>query len=175
MTRHVPRRWTAPVTGRPVLVGVEPAQESHVVQEAAALARALGTGLVCLWVDGAHVVAEHEPDGTLDLVPTDSDRDEPDDQVPDDALVARLAEHLDPTGVPWLFVYATGEPVHGLREVAEAYDARLIAVGARRHGLGPWVNELIGGSIAGRLAHTQERPVLVVPAPRPGRPVGPGA
>lgn len=163
MTRYVPRPWSAPTSGQPVVVGVEPAQDPWVVREAASIAKSIGVGLVCAWIDPTHVVAEHEPDGSLDLVPVDSDRDEDADEAPDEALAARLAVTLEPTEVPWRFVYATGEAAHGLREVADECDARLIAVGTHRRGLGFWMNQLIGGSVAGRLAHTQHRPVLVIP------------
>ena len=65
MTRSFPRPWSTPSPARPVLVGIEPGQSPRVVDEAAILAGALGTGLVCVWVDPAHLVAEREPDGSL--------------------------------------------------------------------------------------------------------------
>jgi nucleotide-binding universal stress UspA family protein len=164
MTRSVPRPWSAPVTGRPVLVGVEPAQSDRVVAEAADLARSLGTGLVCVWVDAAHLVAEREADGSVDLVPVDSDHDEDGEGSPDDAVAAHLAASLGPTGVPWRFVYATGEAARGLAAVADEHDARIIVVGTHRAGLAHWMSQVVSGSVAGRLAHTQHRPVLLVPA-----------
>ena len=39
----------------------------------------------------------------------------------------------------------------------------MIVVGSRRAGLGGWMNHLVGGSTAGRLAHTQPIPVTIVP------------
>ena len=41
--------------------------------------------------------------------------------------------------------------------------AWMIALGTRRAGLGGWMNHLVGGSTAGRLAHTQPVPVTIVP------------
>ncbi len=174
MTRAVSHPWSAPAAGRPVVVGVEPSQDPWVVREAASIARSLGVGLVAAWIDPTHMVAEREPDGSLDLVPVDSDRDEEGDEAPDDALFRRLAATLDPTGVPWRFVYATGEPARGLRAVADEADAVLVAVGTRRPGFGFWMNQLVGGSVAGRLAHLQHRPVLLIPA-RPHGAADPGA
>ena len=168
VTRSISRPWSAPVSGRPVVVGVEPSQSDRVIEEAAGLARSLGTGLVCVWVDPAHLVAEREPDGSIDLLPVDSDHDERDDGSPDDAVAARLAARLGPTGLPWRFVYATGEAARGLRAAADEHDARMIVVGTHRTGLAHWMNQVIGGSVAGRLAHTQPRPVLLVPAPSHG-------
>ena len=165
MTRSIPRPWSAPAPARPLLVGVEPSQSGRVVDEAADLAKSLGTGLVCVWVDAAHLVAEREADGSVDLVTVDSDHDEDDEESPDDAIAARLAARLDSTGVPWRFVYATGEAARGLKSVADEHDARLIVVGAHRAGLAHWMSQVISGSVAGRLAHTQHRPVLLVPAP----------
>ena len=170
VTRSLSRPWSAPVTGRPVLVGVEPSQPDRVVEEAAALAKSLGTGLVCVWVDPAHLVAEREPDGSLDLVPVDSDHDEEPDEALDAAVAARLATCLGPTGVPWRFVYSTGEAARGLKAAADEHDARMIVVGTHRPGLAHWMNQVISGSVAGRLAHTQSRPVLLVPAPAHGAP-----
>ena len=168
VTRSLSRPWSAPTSGRPVLVGVEPSQPDRVVQEAAALAQSLGTGLVCVWVDASHLVAEREADGSLDLVPVDSDHDEESDESPDEAVAARLAACLAPTGVPWRFVYATGEATRGLAAAADEHDARMIVVGTHRPGLAHWMNQVVAGSVAGRLAHTQPRPVLLVPAPAHG-------
>jgi nucleotide-binding universal stress UspA family protein len=159
-----------------VLVGIEPGQSPRVVDEAAALAGSLHAGLVCVWVDPAHLVAEREPDGSVDLLPVDPDRDDRDDESPDDAIAAVLAARLGPTGVPWRFVYATGEAARGLALVADEHDARMIVVGTHRPGLMHWMNQLVSGSVAGRLAHTQRRPVLLVPAPPHGAaPAGPVA
>ena len=168
MSHSFPHPWSAPAPAHPLLVGVEPGQSPRVVEEAAALAKSLGTGLVCVWVDPAHLVAEREPDESVDLVPVDPDHDEGDDEAPDDAIAARLAARLDPTGVPWRFVYATGEAARGLASVADQHDARMIVVGTHRPGLVHWMNQVVSGSIAGRLARTQRRPVLLVPAPPHG-------
>ncbi len=166
MTRSVPRPWSGPCTGRPVVVGVAPGQPPYVVDAAARLAANLGTGLVCAWVDETHVVVEREPDGALDLLPVDPDADEAAREAPDDELVAWLAGLLEPLGVPWRYVYVTGEAARGLAHVADEHAASFIVVGVRRPGLASWMNQLVGGSVGGHLAHSQARPVVLVPAPR---------
>jgi nucleotide-binding universal stress UspA family protein len=165
VSHFVPRPWSAPCPGRPVVLGDEPDQNPSIVTAAAHLAQAAGTGLVCVWVDSSHVLVEREADGSLDLTPVDPDRDEESDEPPDGNLAERLAGLLDPIGLPWRYVYAVGETSRGLSVVADGHDALLIAVGTRRPGFGGWMNELIGGSVAGHLAHTQHRPVVMVPPP----------
>lgn len=66
-------------------------------------------------------------------------------------------------GVGLICVYTVGETARALAAVAAQHDARLVAVGPRRPGLVGWMDEAVGGSVAGRLAHTQHRPVLIVP------------
>jgi len=164
MSRTRPRPWSGPVPERPVVVGVQPGQDPAVVRQAAGFARTLGTGLVCVWVDPSQVVVTLEADGTWDTTPMDPDRDdEPDGSPAEAALFARLDDLLAGGDVPWRFEYAAGETARGLHAAAEAHDAPLIAVGTRRPGFGGWMTEVVGGSVAGRLAHTQDRPVLVIP------------
>ena len=138
MTRSAPRPWSGPHSGHPVVVGVEPGQPPHVVAAAARLAAGLRTGLVCAWVDPTHVVVDREPGGALDLMPVDPDADETARDAPDDELVALLAGLLEPLGVPWRYVYVTGEVARGLAHVADEHDASLIVVGVRRPGEIGW-------------------------------------
>ena len=164
MSRTRPRPWSGPEPARPVVVGVQPHQDATVVEQAAALARALGTGLVCVWVDPTQVVVGQEPDGTWDTTPLDPDRDDDlDGSQAEPALFAHVEALLAGSGISWRFVYTTGETARGLHAAAESHDAALIAVGTRRPGFGGWMTEVVGGSVAGRLAHTQDRPVLVIP------------
>jgi nucleotide-binding universal stress UspA family protein len=152
------------VPERPVVLGVQPDQDPTVVEQAIGIARALGTGLVCVWVDPSQVVVTLEADGTWDTTPVDPDRDDDLDGSPvEAALFAHVEEQLAGAGLPWRFEYAAGETARGLHAAAEAHDATLIAVGTRRPGFGGWMTEVVGGSVAGRLAHTQDRPVLVIP------------
>ena len=163
-TAHA-RPWHGSAPAQVVVVGIHPEQDLRVLAAASDLAQRLGTGLVGVWVDPSRVVVGHEPDGSLDLTPLDPDGDDVLGQVPAaDDLEARLAQHVPPT-VPWRFVYTAGEVAPALAAVAGEYDGELVVVGSRRPGLAGWMNEAIGGSVAGRLAHTQPLPVVVVPLP----------
>jgi nucleotide-binding universal stress UspA family protein len=129
----------------------------------------MGVGLICVWVDASHVYVDVEPDGTLDATPLDPDQDDQGAIGAEEDLERRLEKELADVEVPWLFVFTVGETVRALAAVADEHDARLIAVGPRQPGLAGWMNQLVGGSVAGRLAHTQHRPVLIIPpAPRVG-------
>ena len=81
------------------------------------------------------------------------------DQFAERGSVEFLSEYAG----PWRFVYTVGEATHVLAAAAREHDAWMIAVGSRRSGLGGWMNHLVGGSTAGRLAHTQSIPVTIVP------------
>ena len=156
--------------GRPIIVGVVPGHRPLVVREAGGLAQLIGVGLICVWADASRLSVGEASDGAFDTTPLDPDQD--DDGTMSDAeaeMDRRLGLDLTGIEIPWLFVYTVGETARALTTVAVRHDARLIAVGGRRPGLAGWMNELVGGSVAGRLAHTQRRPVLVIPAaPRPG-------
>jgi nucleotide-binding universal stress UspA family protein len=171
MSRSQPHHWHggAGPHGRPVLVGVVPGQSPRVLLEAADMARSMATGLICVWADASQVYVDVEPDGTLDATRLDPDQDDEGVIGAEEDLERQLEQELADVEVPWLFVFAVGETVRALAAVAAEHDARLIAVGPRQPGLAGWMNQLVGGSVAGHLAHTQHRPVLIVPpAPRVG-------
>ncbi|GEL99257.1 universal stress protein [Cellulomonas terrae] len=174
MTRSAPHPWHGtPVPGTPtVVVGVLPRQSPTVVLGAAALARAMGASLVCVWADPARTLVAEEPDGTLVTTPLDPDHaDRLDgDGVAETAMAEQLAAHLEGSGVTWRFVYTVGEASRALARVARETGAAQIVIGSRRPGVGGWMNHLIGGSTAGRLAHTQPFPVTIVPVSPEGAP-----
>ena len=72
-------------------------------------------------------------------------------------IAARLAARLGPTGLPWRFVYTTGEAARGLSLVADEHDARMIVVGTHRPGLMHWMNQLVSGSVAGAVRFSRRR------------------
>ncbi|PJJ53958.1 universal stress protein family protein [Mumia flava] len=162
-----PHPWSDGPRSRPVVLGVDHDQNPVVVRAAARISAAMRTGLVCVWVDGSRTIVSDEPGA---LITTPLDPDETDEAVvaAERAMIERLSPLLVDAGVSWQLRYVVGEVVHGLAAVAEEVDACVIAVGTRRPGISGWMNELIGGSVAGRLAHSQLRPVLVVPQRRPG-------
>ena len=166
MARSAPHAWHGtPVEGaRAVVVGVIPGQAAHVVRGAAELAGRLGANLVCVWSDTSRTVVGTEHDGSLVTTPLDPDHVDASDEVTADAeLAAEVAEHLSGYAGPWRFVYTVGAATQVLAAAAREHDAWMIAVGSRRPGLGGWMNHLVGGSTAGRLAHTQPVPVTIVP------------
>ena len=166
MARTAPHPWHGtPVEGaRSVVVGVIPGQTARVVVGAADIARALGANLVCVWSDTARTLVGTRDDGSLETTPLDPDHVDASDEVSaDDELAAEVAEHLAAYAGPWRFVYTVGDPTHALARAGREHDAWMIAVGSRRVGLGGWMNHLVGGSTAGRLAHQQPLPVTIVP------------
>jgi len=166
MVRSAPHPWHGtPIDGaRSVVVGVIPGQSPAVVRGAAALAGALGAHLVCVWADAARTLVSQGPDGTLVTTPLDPDHaDHSEDEVTADAeLAAEVAANLAGVDVPWRFVYTAGEATRALARAGRDHDACMIAVGNRRPGLGGWMNHLVGGSVAGRLSHTQPLPVTII-------------
>lgn len=171
MTTSLPHVWHgthhpgAPV----VVVGVTPGQPPAVVQVAADLAARMSADLVCVWADPSRVAVGRDEDGALRTVPLDPDAVDDDALVPEEERTLDELEHaLAGRTLAWRFVYAVGEPARALDEAARDTDALLIAVGPRRPGLSGWMDRLVGGTVAGHLAHTQHRPVLVIPpAARP--------
>ena len=166
MTRSTPHPWRGDhVPGSPtVVVGVMPGHRSSVVRVAAGLARRMQAELVCVWADAGRVLVAEDPDGTLHTAPLDPDAVDDGEQVAEEHELARdLAATLDGAGVAWRFVYTVGEASHALRDVARHQHAVMIAVGPRRPGLAGWMNHVVGGTVAGRLAHTQHLPVVVIP------------
>ncbi|MDM7831127.1 universal stress protein [Cellulomonas edaphi] len=158
------RGWSGPTPAEVVVVGVHAGQDARVVDSAADLAARLGAGLVAVWVDPGHMVVGREADGTLDLTPVDPDDDDVLGQIEAaDELAERIGRHLAGAGTTWRFVYAAGEVASELARVSAQHPTVYVVVGSRRPGLTGWVNEAIGGSVAGRLAHTQPVPVVVVP------------
>lgn len=158
-----PSNWPTPAPDRIVVVGVDGEQRANVVTQAAAMAATMQAGLICAWVDATQVIYGASLDGTRLITPLDPD------QAADtsDALRGRVYRHivdeLADVDVPWRFEHTVGDIATGLTEVSEAWNATVIAVGGRRPGFSGWMSEVIGGSIAGHLIHTQHRPVLVIP------------
>lgn len=152
-----------------VLAGVHPGQSPAVVREAARMAGALGLPLVCAYSDPARFPLAQSPDGSVTSAPVDPD-------FMDDAgasfpvhLAAELALLLDGAlprdadGVPgWRTVLLAGDPADALARCAETVNAAMIVVGTHGASQAP-LREILGRSVAARLARRQQRPVHVVP------------
>lgn len=152
-----------------VLAGVHPGQSPAVVREAARMAAALGLTLVCAYSDPARFPLAQSPDGSFTSAPVDPD-------FPDDAgatfpghLATELAQLIGqalPTlanGRPgWRTVLLAGDPADALVRCAEAVAAAMIVVGTHGASQAP-LREILGRSVAARLARRQLRPVHVVP------------
>jgi nucleotide-binding universal stress UspA family protein len=54
-----------------------------------------------------------------------------------------------------------------MKHLADQVDARLLVVGTRKRGIGESIREFFTGSVAARLAHRQQRPILVIPLGEP--------
>ena len=162
ITRDHP--WVGEPQENPLVVGIEADQDPRVLDRARELAEKLDTGMLCVWVDPGHVVAAAEMAGA-GTVPVAPDRAEADTTEVESTLIEHVHRQLTGRAVSWRFVYTAGEVARGLSLVAREYQAPMMVVGSRRPGFAGWMNELIGGSVGGHLAHTQDIPVLVVPLP----------
>ncbi|WP_158580684.1 universal stress protein [Cellulomonas rhizosphaerae] len=157
------RAWSGAVPDEVVVVGVHPEQDVRVLAAAAGLATRVGAGLVCVWVDPTRRTVRRDDDGTLEMTPLDPDDEDAEQDAEADEISNRIGRRLAGSGPAWRFVVAAGEIASELAAVSERYPTSYVVVGSRRPGLTGWMNEAIGGSVAGRLAHTQPHPVVVVP------------
>ncbi|MDQ4501181.1 universal stress protein [Sinomonas sp. ASV322] len=153
---YTPRRLSGPI-----VVGVVPGQGLAVVHRAVDLAHGLGVDLVFAYADPTSI-QEAEPAGRVAVVPIDSDADDDDAQVRSE-LTDVLRTELADAGVEWRLVVPTGDPAHALAALADELGASAIVVGAREGGLAHRLEERLAGSVAARLSHQQDRPVVVVP------------
>lgn len=149
----------------PVVAGVHSGQHRVVVQEAAALAAELGRELLCAMVAADSYLEEWDPadrrdQGSLHPAGLDSD-----DHALALALAGSIGDALGPDAPEWTLRVLAGDPRHALARLGTEVDARLIVVGAHPHGFGHAVEGLLSGSVATRLAHDQQRPVVVIPVP----------
>ncbi len=144
----------------PILVGVMPGQQPVVVEQAVQVAAGAGLPLVCAYADAT----VYPVDGTTGgpAAPIDPDGVEGAQGMPE-SLTASIAEQLDGWDVAWSIVPLAGEPAHALAREAASIGASMIVVGTREHKLTAALKELTAGSVARRLFHRQDVPVLVVP------------
>jgi nucleotide-binding universal stress UspA family protein len=144
-----------------VIVGMQPDQSAHVLDEAARYAKLLGVPLVVAHVDVTRFVTYEDPDGYVHSAPIDLNIEAGAAEF--EAVQAAAAESLQGSGLNWTARQLVGDPALAIKQLANKLDAQLIVVGTRKRGLGESIREFFTGSVAARLAHRQHRPVLVVP------------
>ncbi|MEU4360817.1 universal stress protein [Promicromonospora sp. NPDC023987] len=149
------------MTVRSVVVGVDH-KHPDLARRAASLVQALGGSLielVCVWVDETAVSDSRGFTVSVD----------PDIAVSSDAygadVLAGLNRAMADVGLPWCALRGAGDPAAELVRVADEVGAAMIVVGSRRPGLRSWATNVVGGTVAGRLIHSQPRPVVVLPEP----------
>ena len=148
-----------------VIVGVIPEQSTRVLKEAARYARLFGVPLLIAHVDVTRFVTYEDPDGYVHSAPIDMNLT---GGAADLAAVTTTATGvLDGSGITWSVRQLVGDPALAIKHLADDVDARLIVVGTRRRGIGESIREFFTGSVAARLAHRQQRPILVVPLGEP--------
>jgi nucleotide-binding universal stress UspA family protein len=153
---------TAPGSGA-VLVGVVPQVSGRVLDVAAEYARLHATGLVVAYVDVTRFVTYQDPDGTTHSTAIDVNLAAAEDDL--QSVRATAEARFAATDLEWEVSSLVGDPASALSRLADTVSAPLIVVGTRHRGLGESIREFFTGSVAARLTHRQQRPVLVVPAP----------
>lgn len=155
-------------SGGPIVVGVHPKQATAVVAEAARLADAFGRELVCAWITDDSYLTEWDRPTVRDaasLHPGDLDAD--DERVGLDlasSITTALGESAPKAG--WTLRILGGDPAKALVRLADEVDARLLVVGTHQRGFAHALDEWLAGSVATKLAHHQDRAVVVVPVSR---------
>ncbi len=76
------------------------------------------------------------------------------------AVLEKTVEAVDLSGVRYETVEEVGDPANQLASFAEANNADLLVIGQRGAGL---VERIMVGSVADRLVHIAQAPILVVP------------
>jgi len=148
-----------------VLVGVVPGLPSRVLKEGARYAKLLRAPLVVVHVDVTRFVTYEDPDGYVHSAPIDINVSAGESDL---ALVeAEAARLLEGHELEWSVRQLVGDPAMAMKHLADQVDARLLVVGTRKRGLGESIREFFTGSVAARLAHRQQRPILVVPLGEP--------
>ena len=126
--------------------------------------RALTTAVDLAGKLGAHLHVVHSV--TLEDYGVDPDTDAF-EQARDRNVAAereRIATVLADSSVTWTYHEERGEPATCLARLARNVDAVFIVVGASHRGL---FRHAMSGAVSKHLLHDQDRPVLVVPEPRP--------
>lgn len=144
-----------------VIVGVVPGHSPRVVREAARYAAMAHAHLLVVHVDTSRFVAFEDPDGYVHAAAIDVAGAAAEAALAD--VEAAASATLAGVDVSWSVRQLIGDPALAMIQLADSVDASLLVVGTRRRGIGESIREFLTGSVAARLSHRQQRPVLVVP------------
>lgn len=144
-----------------VIVGMQPGQPAHVLDEAVRYAKLLGAPLVVVHVDVTRFVTYEDPDGYVHSAPIDLNVDVGAAEF--EQVQKETEKVLADAGVEWTARQLVGDPALAIKQLAHKLDAQLIVIGTRKRGIGESIREFFTGSVAARLAHRQHRSILVVP------------
>ena len=139
-----------------VVVGVDGSDTScHAAQAAADLARKNGARLYI-------VTVVRPPEGWWGIVgsPPPADVLTASMSQAQQTILDAVVEAVDLEGVEWDASEEIGEPATALSDVCTEQEADLLVVGRRGAG---FVERLVMGSVADRVAHYAPCPVLIVP------------
>jgi nucleotide-binding universal stress UspA family protein len=153
----------------PLVVGVLPGQSPEGLQTAASLASKLAAPLICAHVDEASYLVEWDPARSAHRLSLHPDTDNAAIRAVTQELRNSAGSACDALGVPWTLRTLAGDPARALGRLAAEVGAAMIIVGTPEPGLGHRISAALNGSVAAWLSHHQDHPILIVPAPRPGR------
>lgn len=146
-----------------IVVGIVADQPAEVLETAATFAERFAAQLVLAQIDDSRFTVEVRPDGEVVSMPIDPDLVTEDTPEVEPEILAELGKRLDGRNVQWSTRALAGAPSRQLHRLAEALDAAMIVIGVRRAGIRGSLHEFFNGSVALQLAHSQQRPLVVVP------------
>ncbi|ANP74376.1 universal stress protein [Cryobacterium arcticum] len=147
----------------PVVVGVTSGQPDAVVLAASEFAAMFGAELICASVDPSRYMLEELPDGSMTSASFDPDSLEQQTTVFDEGLRAQIERVLAGRKVTWSTRALAGDPARALGTLAGTVRAVMIIVGSREPTIRHNLRTFFTGSVAVRLAHGQQRPVVIIP------------
>ena len=147
----------------PVVVGITAGQPDAVVLAAAEVAAQFGAELICASVDPSRYVLEERPDGSMTSASFDPDSLETAEAEFDPGLREQIERVLHGRPVVWSTRALAGEPAKALGRLAGTVRAIMIIVGSREPTVRHTLRSFFVGSVAVRLAHGQQRPVVIIP------------
>jgi len=150
-------------TPPPVVVGVTSGQPDAVVLAASEFAAQFGAELICASVDPSRYVLEERPDGSITSASFDPDALETAEAEFDPGLREQIERVLHDRTVVWSTRALAGEPAKALGQLAGTVRAMMIIVGSREPTVRHTLRSFFIGSVAVRLAHGQQRPVVIIP------------